>query len=178
MRQRRQDIDTVTIHCSATRYNEWFDSKDIDQWHKSRNFPPYDDATGTHYIGYHLIIVPDGRLEICRPFEVVGAHVKGQNRNNIGVCLIGGLGQDDQPKEDGFAQFQYDTLYEVLWSMKAPTSDFYLPNLRRILGHRDHSPDLNGDGQIERNEWMKACPCFDVGQFLSDVGLAEFRRLK
>ena len=31
-----------------------------------------------------------------------------------------------------------------------------------IQGHRDFSPDLNKDGKITPNEWMKACPCFDA----------------
>ena len=31
-----------------------------------------------------------------------------------------------------------------------------------ILGHRDLSPDLNGNGLIEPNEYLKQCPCFDV----------------
>ena len=31
-----------------------------------------------------------------------------------------------------------------------------------ILGHRDASPDKNGDGKITKNEWVKACPCFSV----------------
>ena len=29
-------------------------------------------------------------------------------------------------------------------------------------GHRDLSPDLNGNGEIEPEEWVKACPCFDA----------------
>ena len=28
--------------------------------------------------------------------------------------------------------------------------------------HRDLSPDLNGNGEIEPEEWIKACPCFEV----------------
>ena len=24
------------------------------------------------------------------------------------------------------------------------------------------SPDLNGNGEIEPEEWIKACPCFDA----------------
>ena len=31
-----------------------------------------------------------------------------------------------------------------------------------IFGHRDLSPDVDGDGHIEPEEWMKSCPCFDV----------------
>ena len=31
-----------------------------------------------------------------------------------------------------------------------------------IQGHRDFSPDLNGNGRIEKSEWIKLCPCFDA----------------
>jgi N-acetyl-anhydromuramyl-L-alanine amidase AmpD len=34
--------------------------------------------------------------------------------------------------------------------------------IKEIIGHRDASPDLNGDGKITSNEWIKMCPCFDV----------------
>ena len=30
------------------------------------------------------------------------------------------------------------------------------------IGHRDASPDKNGDGKITKNEWIKECPCFDA----------------
>lgn len=32
----------------------------------------------------------------------------------------------------------------------------------RVCGHRDLSPDLNGNGEIEPEEWVKMCPCFEV----------------
>lgn len=32
----------------------------------------------------------------------------------------------------------------------------------KIRGHRDLSPDRNGNGVIEPGEWLKMCPCFDV----------------
>lgn len=32
----------------------------------------------------------------------------------------------------------------------------------RICGHRDLSPDRNGDGVITPDEWLKECPCFDA----------------
>ena len=37
----------------------------------------------------------------------------------------------------------------------------------RVCGHRDLSPDLNGNGEIEPEEWIKACPCFEVKEFCS-----------
>ncbi|MEG1573307.1 MAG: N-acetylmuramoyl-L-alanine amidase, partial [Bacteroidales bacterium] len=34
--------------------------------------------------------------------------------------------------------------------------------LAHIQGHRDFSPDLNENGKIEPNEFVKECPCFDA----------------
>ena len=34
----------------------------------------------------------------------------------------------------------------------------------KVVGHRDLSPDLNGNGEVEPMEWTKQCPCFDVGK--------------
>jgi N-acetylmuramoyl-L-alanine amidase len=32
----------------------------------------------------------------------------------------------------------------------------------RVVGHRDLSPDINGNGEVEPIEWTKECPCFKV----------------
>jgi N-acetylmuramoyl-L-alanine amidase len=37
-----------------------------------------------------------------------------------------------------------------------------------ILGHRDFSPDKDGDGIIEFFEWIKYCPGFDVKEWLKN----------
>lgn len=34
--------------------------------------------------------------------------------------------------------------------------------IARVIGHRDTSPDLNGNGVIEPYEFIKGCPCFDA----------------
>jgi len=34
-----------------------------------------------------------------------------------------------------------------------------------VCGHRDMSPDSDGDGIIEQHEWFKQCPCFNAGSF-------------
>ena len=39
-----------------------------------------------------------------------------------------------------------------------------------IRGHRDWSPDLDGDGKVEPSEWKKACPSFDVAAWLKETG--------
>ena len=38
----------------------------------------------------------------------------------------------------------------------------------RVMGHRDCSPDLDGDGTVEPLERMKECPCFEVEQWISN----------
>lgn len=40
-------------------------------------------------IGYHYIIDREGRLWEGRPIRYQGAHVAGQNKNNIGIVLLG-----------------------------------------------------------------------------------------
>ena len=40
----------------------------------------------------------------------------------------------------------------------------------RVCGHRDLSPDLNGNGEIEPEEWIKQCPCFDVAKEFKEFG--------
>ena len=70
----------VTIHCSATNNGERLDISVIDQWHRDRGW------TG---VGYHMVIQPDGEVQNGRPLNVQGAHVEGENKGNIGICLIG-----------------------------------------------------------------------------------------
>ena len=47
----------------------------------------------------------------------------------------------------------------------------------RICGHRDLSPDLNGDGTISPNEWIKDCPCFDVWSWLDSEEVVNVEHL-
>ena len=43
------------------------------------------------------------------------------------------------------------------------------PDIKEVLGHRDTSPDLDGDGIVEPNEWIKMCPCFDAAEEYKDL---------
>jgi hypothetical protein len=40
-----------------------------------------------------------------------------------------------------------------------------------LCGHRDLSPDGDGDGKIEKHEWLKSCPGFDVKHWCKLAGL-------
>lgn len=51
-------------------------------------------------IGYHFYIRKDGTIYKGRPEEAIGAHIKGQNKNTIGICLEGNLEQENPTEEE------------------------------------------------------------------------------
>lgn len=162
MHQSLEDIHSVIIHCSATREGQWITADMIDTWHREQN--------GWSAIGYHRVIRLDGAVEQGRLFTQRGAHVAGNNKNTLGICLIGGLDTSGFAK-DTFSGQMYTQLYRELVNIK-----LLCPNLRSVKGHRDYSPDLNGDGLITPDEWIKDCPCFDVQAKMEGWRLTEFLR--
>ncbi len=150
-------INKIIIHCSATKTEQNINAAIIRSWHK---------AKGWSDIGYHFIIKRDGTIEIGRPLERAGAHVKGFNSDSIGICLVGGLDTDGKPKNN-FTDKQFNSLHLLVDGMK------FKFNINEIKGHRDYSPDKNKDGKITKNEWVKMCPCFDVGEWYYGTGTKE-----
>jgi N-acetyl-anhydromuramyl-L-alanine amidase AmpD len=151
--QNINDIHTIVVHCSATKIGRWIEAADISAWHRA---PPRNWSM----IGYHRVIRLDGSVEQGRPYNRRGAHVRGNNVNTIGICMVGGLDEDGVPA-DTFTDQQYHALMAEIINLRT-----ILPSLRGICGHRDFSPDLNGDGLIKPNEWIKVCPCFEVADKL------------
>jgi len=138
-------INLLVYHCSATEAGKDYSVEEITVWHKARGF---------RTIGYHFLIHLDGTIDIGRNIHEIGAHAKGKNRNSIGICYIGGV-KDGRP-HDTRTTAQIHALRAIDRVLKSmfPEAD--------SVGHRDLSVDLNGDGVIQRSEWMKACPSFDV----------------
>jgi len=47
---------------------------------------------GLDDVGYHLIILRDGSIQVCRPISIQGAHtLKDHNPYSIGIAFVGGL---------------------------------------------------------------------------------------
>ena len=145
-----RNIDSIIVHCSATKAGLDFTATDIDRWHRERGF---------NGIGYHYVIRLDGKLEKGRDVTLAGAHCKGWNERSVGICYIGGLDENGRPT-DTRTNVQNRVLYQIIMDLQREY------NILQVLGHRDTSPDLNGDGVIEPYEYVKACPCFDVREFL------------
>lgn len=143
-------IHTLVVHCSATPPSSAVNAAQITRIHQQRGFST---------IGYHYVILRDGTLERGRDVAQVGAHAKGHNAHSIGVCLTGGLDERGQPAPS-FTHAQMRSLKALC----AQLSESY--PIKHIVGHRDLSPDQNGDGIITPEEWLKECPCFEVSHWL------------
>jgi N-acetyl-anhydromuramyl-L-alanine amidase AmpD len=145
----RRKTDYIVVHCSATQPSSDIGADEIDDMHRKRGFDK---------IGYHAVIRRDGEIEFGRHFDEPGAHVKGQNYRSVGVCMVGGIDANGDA-EDNFTEEQYESLVAILVTLERAYP------FAETLGHRDLSPDLDGDGVVERHEWMKECPCFDVREW-------------
>jgi N-acetylmuramoyl-L-alanine amidase len=86
----KRKINRIILHCSATQEGKDFNAKDIDRWHRER---------GWSGIGYHYVIKLDGTIEVGRDIIKIGSHCKGYNKDSIGICYIGGLDKEGNPKD-------------------------------------------------------------------------------
>jgi len=125
-------IDKIIIHCSATPEGRDVSTEEIRQWHLDR---------GWSDIGYHYVIEIDGTVGDGRPVEIAGAHAKGHNGKSIGVCYVGGVDADMEPK-DTRTQEQKEALDDLIRDLLEEYPD------AEVYGHRDFSD--------------KACPSFDA----------------
>lgn len=157
---RRKQTTHIVVHCSATRPQLNVTADMIREWHLARRFAD---------IGYHVVIQRNGLIEFGRHPDDVGAHVAGHNSTSVGVVLCGGLYSDGTEAVDDFFGLytpqQDAALAEVLKVLQRAYPS------AAILGHRDLSPDLNNDGKIEPQEWLKSCPGFDVAAWCHRWGL-------
>lgn len=153
----RSSITTLVIHCSASPDGCAHTEEDIDRWHAERGFARGAGNIGHHaphlkHIGYHFVIRASGVVRVGRRLSEVGAHARGYNTCSIGTCLIG---------TDRFTDPQWQVLKSHVTSL---CGDY--PGLK-VVGHRDLSPDTNGDGAVSRDEWIKNCPGFDVAAWMA-----------
>lgn len=134
-----RDINRIILHCSATVEGNDYSVDTIRVWHKKR---------GWSDIGYHWVIRLDGTIEVGRPLEKSGAHTKGENKDSVGVCYIGGLDEDGKPKDT------MNPEQEKAWRM-------IVLSLRTLYG------DLTIHGHNEFSN--KACPSFIVKEKFADM---------
>lgn len=177
-----RNINLIVVHCSASPDGDGLyrgprgavgskaPTQVIDAWHAERGFQrtaPIAKSWNPHlqHIGYHHVISCDGSALTGRDHTEQGAHCAGYNANSIGICMTGTA---------RFTAAQFATLAALLTQLSKQYSIPLMPPSRKggvilggVCGHRDLSPDKNGDGVIQSNEWLKTCPGFDVAAFLA-----------
>lgn len=133
------NITKIILHCSATPEGRDVSVDTIKQWHLDR---------GWSDIGYHYVIDIKGNLKEGRSLDRQGAHVRGHNKNSIGICYVGGCDTNMKPK-DTRTEAQRGVLRALLMDLM----DKY-PNAT-IHGHNEFS--------------SKACPSFNVQEEYKDI---------
>lgn len=139
-------INLIVLHCSATRETMAYTPEQLESDHKARGFLS---------AGYNYYIRRGGEVVPMRPPEQIPAHVKGYNKHSLGICYEGGLDAAGHPKDTRTPE-QHVSIMNLLLLLL-----LRYPGCR-ICGHRDLSPDRNGDGVVTPDEWLKECPCFDA----------------
>ena len=148
-------LQYLVIHCTATPEGKPVSSADIRRWHTSP--PPV--GRGWKQVGYTDMIHLDGRIErlvrnndddIVDPWEVTNG-VEGKNSICRHIVYVGGMDQTNTHPKDTRTPQQ-------LASMAAFVKSFHqkFPGVK-IVGHNAFS--------------NKACPSFDVSDWLRLIGL-------
>lgn len=143
-KHRIDQIKHLTIHCAATPEGRDNTAVEVTDWDIDRFGQP----------SYHWVIELDGTAVRTLEDDQIGAHVGGRNTGNIGVCYVGGMTKDMKAPKDTRTVAQREALKRLILTYQRR-----YPGIR-ILGH---------------NEWpgvAKACPSFDVSEWLKSAGLA------
>ena len=138
MKPIKRKINKIIVHCSATQEGRHIDVDEIRRWHV--------EGRGWSDIGYHYVVYLDGTVVEGRPLKRPGAHVKGMNKNSIGVCYIGGVEAQRGPNNKWIAK---DT--------RTPEQKEALENLLCEL-HQTYGGTIHGHNEFAR----KSCPCFNA----------------
>ena len=146
-----RNIKYIAVHCTASHQSMTIEG--LKQEFKRK---------GWINPGYHYVVSPDGKISQLLDEDKVSNGVKGFNSVSINVAYIGGIDVNGKPI-DNRTDAQKASLRSLLKMLhkKYPAAV--------IQGHRDFSPDLNKDGKITPNEWMKACPCFNAKEEYSNL---------
>ncbi len=146
-----KDIKNIFIHCTAG-------------YSGVEGMKKFWKSLGWNSPGYHLVVDLNGNVIVVQPFSLFSNGVKGFNTNAINISYIGGVEKANVNKAaDTRTEAQKQGLIKAIklaieWIESTGGSKKNLS----IKGHRDVSPDKNGNGIIESWERIKECPSFDA----------------
>ena len=135
-----REINYLVLHCSATQPDAKIESIQ-NYWRKN---------LGWKSPGYHYVIKADGEIVPLLSIDKVSNGVAGYNSQIINISYIGGIDKTGKPK-DTRTEEQKASILKLLKDLKKR-----FPSAK-IQGHRDF-PKV-----------AKACPSFDVKQWLNEL---------
>ena len=149
----------LVIHCTATPEGREVSSADIRRWHTS----PPPKGRGWKQVGYTDMIHLDGRVERLvgnnedawvDDWEITNG-AKGYNGVSRHLVYVGGCASDAVTAKDTRTPGQLKAMAEYVKSFhkRFPTV--------RIVGHNELA--------------AKACPSFDVQEWLRSIGISQNR---
>ena len=150
----KRDIKYLVIHCTATPIGREVTSAELRRWHTS----PPPQGRGWNQVGYTDMFHINGGTErlvtnnddaFVDQWEISNG-AAGYNSVSRHIVYVGGMTADDSKPMDTRSVMQKE-------SMKKYVRDFRtkFPKVK-IVGHRDLDSG-------------KACPSFDVGQWLKTI---------
>lgn len=129
-----REINQIIVHCADTPANMNVGAKEIRHWHVFGN--------GWSDIGYHYVIRRNGEVERGREDARVGAHCRGQNKDSIGICMVGGR------EYNNFTNKQWEALNKLIGKKMVQ----YHIMLHNIKGHYEYDSG-------------KKCPNFNMDEY-------------
>jgi hypothetical protein len=148
----------VVFHCTATKSTGRFTVKTLLHF--------FLNTLGWSRPGYHRWVDRDGTIyklhdygcDEFLDYDEMSWGVRGHNNACIHIAWEGGYdGVNDMTPE------QVESLKKLYVQVKER-----YPNIQ-LRGHRDFSKDLNGDGEITPDEWIKKCPSVDIHKLMRDL---------
>lgn len=167
----KQKLKYLVIHCTATPEGRDVSAADIRRMHTS----PKPQGRGWRQVGYTDLFRLDGTRErlvknnedaYVDGWEVTNG-AAGFNSVSRHIVYAGGVAKDGKTPQDTRTPAQRSAMAEYVQDFHRRHPDV------KIIGHRNLSPDRNGNGKVEPNEWTKACPSFEVSEWLESIGIKQ-----
>ena len=137
-------VDEVMLHCAAIKTGQFAGMKPIsvwstiNRWHHERGF--------SNGFGYHGLFMPDGTFMKGRPFTMIGAGCKENNRGVIHLVLI----ETREIKRIGdfgdfFTEAQRTSCRSLIRS---------LPGIALVSGHNDYAAKFCPGFNVHSRDWL------------------------
>lgn len=154
-------LNYLVLHCTATPEGRPVTKDDIIRWHTN---PVHLGGRGWNRPGYADMVYLNGDLVNVIPFNTddfvdqweISNGVVGLNGNSRHIVYAGGMDKENKSPKDTRTKEQLEALeVYVKYTIKRH------PKIL-VLGHNE-APNAHG----------KACPSFNVGEWLRSIGVAD-----